>query len=76
MADKTSVWEDNTPGKWYIDKNCILCGVCIDVAPENFKESDAGDHALVSKQPENDAEQAACNDAKEQCPVESIGDDA
>jgi ferredoxin len=28
---------------------------------------------VVYKQPENDQELAACKDAKEQCPVESIG---
>ncbi|EKD26556.1 MAG: hypothetical protein ACD_79C01127G0001, partial [uncultured bacterium] len=39
MADKSESWEDNVPGNWYVDKNCILCGVCIDVASANFKES-------------------------------------
>ncbi len=42
MADVNEVWEDNASGKWYVDKNCILCGVCVDVAGDNFKESDAG----------------------------------
>ena len=76
MADKSNIWEDNTPGKWYVDKNCILCGVCIDVASDNFKESEAGDHAFVAKQPSGEAEETACNDAKDQCPVECIGNDA
>lgn len=75
MADKSNVWEDNSAGSWYVDKNCILCGVCVDVAAENFKEADAGDHAIVSKQPAGDAETQACKDAMEQCPVESIGCD-
>jgi ferredoxin len=75
MAEKDNAWEDNVPGKWYVDKNCILCGVCVDVAGENFKESDAGDHAYVSKQPASDEEIAACKDAMDQCPVEAIGED-
>ncbi len=75
MADKSESWEDNVPGNWYVDKNCILCGVCIDVASANFKESEAGDHACVSKQPVNESETSVCNDAKDQCPVESIGND-
>ncbi|OVE71674.1 ferredoxin [bacterium B13(2017)] len=75
MADKSNSWEDNVAGKWYVDKNCILCGVCVDVAPENFKEADAGDHAFISKQPANDEEQSACADSKDQCPVDAIGDD-
>ena len=73
MADANAIWEDNTPGKWYVDRNCILCSLCCDLAPENFKESDAGDHDLVFKQPENEKERSACQEALEQCPVEAIG---
>lgn len=75
MADKSNSWEDNASGKWYVDKNCILCGVCVDVAAENFKEADSGDHARLVKQPANPTEEAACKDAMEQCPVEAIGND-
>ena len=31
-------------------------------------------HAFVSKQPESPAEEAACKEAMEGCPVEAIGD--
>ena len=40
MADKTEKWEDNVAGKFYVDKECILCSVCSDAAPLNFKMSD------------------------------------
>ena len=36
MADKKEKWEDNVPGKFYVDRECILCSVCSDAAPKNF----------------------------------------
>ena len=75
MADATEKWEDNVTGAWYVDKSCILCSLCVDLAPNNFKESEAGDHDMVYKQPEGDEELAQCNEAMEQCPVEAIGSD-
>jgi len=75
MADKTMKWPDNVPGKFYVDEECILCSVCTDAAPDNFKMSDDEDHDVVFKQPENEDEMAACYEAMENCPVEAIGDD-
>ena len=75
MANLDEKWEDNVAGDFYVDKECILCSLCVDVAPENFKEAEDGDHDIVYKQPENDDEKAACMDAMEQCPVDAIGND-
>jgi ferredoxin len=75
MADKTQRWEDNVAGAFYVDKECILCSLCTDVAPDNFAESEDGDHDYVFKQPENEAELEACRSAMEACPVDAIGDD-
>jgi len=75
MADTSQKWEDNVAGAFYVDKECILCSLCTDIAPENFKESDEGDHDFVYKQPESDDERQACQDALEQCPVDAIGAD-
>ncbi len=75
MADKSRKWEDNVPGKFYVDKECILCSLCSDIAPENFRESDEGDHDLVYQQPAGDEELQKCLDAMEQCPVDAIGQD-
>jgi len=75
MANRNAKWEDNVPGRFYVDKECILCSLCSDLASKNFRESDDGDHDLVYKQPENEAELKACRDAMEQCPVEAIGED-
>ena len=75
MAWKEDKWEDNVPGKFYVDKECIFCDVCVQAAPRNFAASQDGDHDYVYKQPENQEELEECYDALEQCPVEAIGDD-
>ena len=75
MADRDKRWNDNEQGGFYVDKECILCSLCSDLAPRNFRESRDGDHDVVYKQPENDEELKACREALEQCPVEAIGSD-
>jgi ferredoxin len=75
MADKDNRWEDNIPGKFYVDEECILCSVCSDAAPDNFRMADDEDHDICYKQPENDEELEQCEEAMENCPVEAIGDD-
>ena len=75
MANIAEKWEDNLPGNYYVDKSCIFCNLCMEVAPNNFKESDQGDHDIVYKQPDSEEEILACKDAIEQCPVEAIGAD-
>ena len=75
MADRTDKVEDNVPGKYYVDSNCIDCDVCRETAPENFRANEDEGYSYVFKQPENDDEGARCQDAMESCPVEAIGDD-
>jgi ferredoxin len=75
MADKTQRWEDNVAGSWYVDKSCILCSLCSDLAPKSFRESKEGDHDVVFKQPETPKELEQAEQARLQCPVESIGQD-
>ena len=84
MPDPDNIWQDNTGGKvvvkgtevsFYVDMECILCSVCSDAAPNNFRMSDDEDHDICYKQPENDEELEQCYEAMENCPVEAIGDD-
>ena len=84
MADKDDKWEDNVGGfsivtgqkvSFFVDKECILCSVCEDVAPNNFRLNDDEDHDICFKQPENESELADCYEALESCPVDAIGDD-
>jgi len=75
MANTQDRFEDNAKGSWYVDKQCILCSLCAELAPNNFKESSSGNHDYVYKQPETPNEKEQCKEAMDQCPVEAIGND-
>lgn len=75
MADKSSKTEGNVKGPFYVDSECIACGVCASEAPGNFKMDEGETYAFVYKQPENEDEKSACASAAESCPVDAIGDD-
>jgi len=72
MADKNDKVAENVDGVWYVDNNCISCGLCVSEAPEVFKTNDE-DMAYVFHQVP--ADDAAANSAKDSCPVEAIGND-
>lgn len=73
MADLENRVPDNVEGEYYVDDQCIVCGVCVAEAPDNFEMS--SEYAYVFKQPEGEAEKKACDSALESCPVDAIGDD-
>ena len=75
MADPDDKLPDQAPGRYYVDSSCIDCDVCRTTAPNNFEANEDEGYSYVVKQPENDEEEAACEEALESCPVESIGDD-
>lgn len=75
MADPTDKVEGNVDGKYYVDTNCIDCDVCRETAPANFAANEDEGFSYVCKQPENDEEEALCQEAMDSCPVEAIGDD-
>ena len=74
MADKSTKWPENVPGKVYVDETCIACDACVTSAPNNFTMDDDEGHAFVSKQPENEEEMEQVREAMEGCPVEAIID--
>jgi ferredoxin len=75
MADPDDKLPDQAPGRYYVDSSCIDCDVCRTTAPNNFEANEDEGYSYVVKQPENDEEEAQCEEAMESCPVESIGDD-
>lgn len=84
MADPTWSWPDNAGGsvvirgrRWsfYVDQECILCTVCSEAAPANFRLSIDEDHDVCFRQPRSEAELDACLDAQSGCPVDAIGAD-
>ena len=75
MANRALRWPDNVPGPFYVDRECILCTVCSDAAPDNFRMADSEDHDVVFSQPIDAHQRAQCYEAMRECPVEAIGDD-
>ena len=57
--------------KYKITDECIGCQACVEVGENNFDMNDSN-KAYLKKQPENEAEEEACNDALEICPVSAI----
>ncbi|MBY0371060.1 ferredoxin [bacterium] len=53
----------------------MLCSVCSEAAPHNFREAETNDHDICYRQPETPEEEAQCEDAMAACPVEAIGND-
>ena len=74
MAVFANKYPDNTPGKFYVDDQCIDCDLCRETAPDNFTRNEDGGYSFVFKQPVSPEEEKLCNEAKEGCPVEAIGD--
>ncbi|MBD66435.1 MAG: ferredoxin [Halobacteriovoraceae bacterium] len=75
MADKTARLSQNTPGKYYVDDQCIACDACCVEAPAFFAMNDEEGFAFVSKQPQTDTEVEECENALAGCPVDAIGND-
>jgi ferredoxin len=75
MANPNDKFSVNVPGLWYVDTNCIACGLCDDAVPTVFRRSEEDDHNYVYRQPESESEIKAANQALEACPMESIGND-
>jgi ferredoxin len=73
MADPTQRLPENVEGRFYVDATCIDCDLCRETAPHCFRRNDAEGHSYVYRQPDGPAEEAACEAALEECPVEAIG---
>ncbi len=75
MADKDNKFDENKPGKYYVDRECIACDACVMAAPDHFDMDEDDGHAFVKLQPKNEEELEACEEALDSCPVEAIGSD-
>jgi ferredoxin len=75
MATLGNKVPENIKGRYYVDRSCIYCELCTQIAPKNFVEINAMGWAAVFKQPENTEEEKACRDAMESCMTQSIGSD-
>lgn len=71
MADRAQRLPHNVPGDFFVDRTCIDCDQCREIAPEVFR--DAGEQASVHCQPDSPALLHRALQALITCPVGSIG---
>ena len=75
MAVKGERRRTNTWGPFYITDECDGCGICEELAPQNFGQSWGWSYYAVVQQPETKDEVLAMRRAMEACPRQCIGDD-
>ena len=75
MPNRDDKAASNVPGRYYVDKGCISCGQCVDIAPDYFAEDAAAGGMYVKKQPTDADGVNVCEQALQACPVEAIGND-
>ncbi len=71
MANVAQAVPENVPGEWFVDRTCIDCDTCRQLAPRVFAE--AADYAFVHSQPPDDAAGKDALHALLSCPTGSIG---
>jgi glyoxylase-like metal-dependent hydrolase (beta-lactamase superfamily II)/ferredoxin len=74
MADPALRLAANAPGQFYVDRTCIDCDACRQLAPQTF--ADAAGRSSVRIQPATPHAAAAALRALVACPVGAIGDSA
>jgi glyoxylase-like metal-dependent hydrolase (beta-lactamase superfamily II)/ferredoxin len=64
---------ENAPGAFFVDRSCIDCDLCRQLAPRTFGRLDAADQSIVVAQPHGDADVRDAARALVTCPTASIG---
>ncbi len=75
MADRNNKVPGSIPGRYYVDRSCVPCNLCVDEAPALMRMGPDEDHAVFFKQPADEREESQARAALEICPSEAIGDD-
>jgi ferredoxin len=73
MADPLDRNPENVSGSFFVDRTCIDCDMCREIAPQFFRRSDDLGQTYVHTQPVTEEELAQALEALESCPTESIG---
>ena len=71
MADRARALPENVEGPIFVDRTCIDCDTCRQLAPTVFGET--GEFSFVKLQPRGPAEELAALRALVACPTGSIG---
>jgi glyoxylase-like metal-dependent hydrolase (beta-lactamase superfamily II)/ferredoxin len=64
---------ENAPGDWFVDRTCIDCDLCRQIAPAVFGRADGAEQSFVHCQPANEADRRRAALALVACPTSSIG---
>ena len=75
MAERTERLTQNAAGAYYVDSSCVDCDLCRNTAPDFFRRDDEIGMSIVYRQPSTPEERALAEEAKTECPSESIGND-
>ncbi len=75
MANYNDRLPQNLAGHWYVDSACIDCDLCRETAPQVFRRDDEIGFSIVYHQPETAEDLRTAEQARQDCPVEAIGDD-
>lgn len=57
--------------KYYVNEECIACGLCTTICPEVFSLGESGTAEAVAE-PVSGSDAAAAAEAMESCPVDAI----
>ncbi|MGZ5429019.1 MAG: ferredoxin, partial [Thermoanaerobaculia bacterium] len=71
MARLAERLPENAPGDFYVDRTCIDCATCRQMAPEVFTQG--GGFSYVAHQPGSPAVESRALKALVACPTGSIG---
>jgi glyoxylase-like metal-dependent hydrolase (beta-lactamase superfamily II)/ferredoxin len=71
MATREQAVPENVPGAFFVDRTCIDCDTCRQLAPATFGET--AEYSYVQLQPRTAAEKRAALQALIACPTGSIG---
>jgi ferredoxin len=75
MAEKMNRLPQNTPGPYYVDSSCTDCDLCRETAPHVFRRDDEIGMSITYRQPATPEERTSAEQAKQECPTDSIGND-
>src|SRR5690349_841319 len=73
MARLADRLPENAPGDFFVDRSCIDCDTCRQVAPSVFRTGRQGDCSIVFHQPASEEERLRAAMALVACPTSSIG---
>jgi ferredoxin len=71
MADPRDKFQSNAPGRYFVDRTCVHCELCHELAPEHFAQTPH--EGFVCRQPVTGDEERTCRHALDSCPVGAIG---